>query len=172
MKYQTNPQLGKFINAWGCNLCCILEKVEKSLARFGKAFKFSNPDVVTVYKTAMERGFVQKEVFTEDGEPKDGCTVNNPKAVFNLCAEMFKLPIYCESFRQADADYIPSDGEEEILELKRAGYNGSHFVSGNGNTKSLKDEIEFDPIEGGSRCAREGWIASKRIYTIRKGRHA
>ena len=168
MKYQTNACLGKFINAWGCNICSIMEKVEKTSALYGKPFKFSNSDVGGVYTTAMLRGIVQKEVFTEDGEPEDGCTVNNPKLLFNLCAEMFKLPVFCESFRQADAHYFPAANEEEMLELKRNGYHGSHFVSGNGKPGLLKDEIEFDPIEGGSRCAREGWIASKRIFTIRK----
>lgn len=168
MKYQTNESHGLFINHWGCNLCSIMQKVEKTSAVYGKPFKFSNSDVGGVYLTAMRHGIVQNEVRSEDGEPLDGCTVYNGKALFNLCAEMFSLPVECINMRTESAKYKPKPGEEEILELKRKDMNGSHFVSGNGKQGLLANEIEFDPIEGGSRCARNGWIASKRIYTIKK----
>jgi len=93
IKYQTNTSHGKFINAWGCNICSIMQKVEKGSERFGRRYRFSNSDVGAVYLEAMRRGIVQKEVFSEDGEPLDGCTVYNGKALFNLCAEMFSLPV-------------------------------------------------------------------------------
>ena len=168
MKYQTNPSHGPFINHWGCNLCCIMEKVEVTSARYGRPFKFSNSDVGGVYLTAIRHGIVQKEVRSEDGEPLDGCAVYNGKALFNLCAEMFSLPVECVEMQTEGKYYQPKPNEEEILELKRKGMDGSHFVSGNGKSGVLADEIEFDPIEGGSRCAKEGWIESKRIYTIKK----
>ena len=161
MKYQTNPSHGKFINAWGCNICSIMCKVEITSARYGKPFKFSNSDVGGVYLEAMRRGIVGPETYTEDGEPLDGCVVFNGKALFNLCAEMFNLPVYCESMVQAPASYVPTTGEEEILELRRPDYKGSHFVCGDG-----KGGIQFDPIEGGSKMARFGYVASKRIYRI------
>lgn len=145
-----------------------MEKVEVTSARFGRQFKFSNSDVGGVYITAIRHGIVQKEVRTEDGEPKDGCTVYNGKALFNMCADMFDLPCECIDMRTEGKDYQPKPGEEEILELKRKDMEGSHFVAGNGKPGALADEIEFDPIEGGSKCARVGWIASKRIYTIQK----
>jgi hypothetical protein len=163
LKYQTNESHGPFINHWGCNLCSIMQKVEKTSARYGKPFKFSNSDVGGVYLTAMRHGIVQKEVRSEDGEPLDGCTIYNGKALFNLCADMFSLPVECVEMRTEPKDYKPKPGEEEILELKRDGMKGSHFVSGNG-----KCGIEFDPIEGGSKCAKAGWIESKRIYVIKK----
>ena len=140
-----------------------MEKVEVTSARYGRPFKFSNSDVGGVYLTAIRHGIVQKEVRSEDGEPLDGCTVYNGEALFNLCAEMFSLPVECTEMRTEAKDYKSKSGEEEILELKRKGMEGAHFVSGNG-----KGGIEFDPIEGGSRCAKEGWIESKRIYTIKK----
>ena len=163
MKYQTNESLGPFINHWGCNFCSILEKVEVTSVRYGKPFKFSNSDVGGVYLTAMRHGIVQNEVRSEDGEPLDGCLVYNGKSLFNLCATMFDLPVECVEMRTEGKDYKPKLGEEEILELKRDGMKGSHFVSGNG-----KGGIEFDPIEGGSKCAQVGWIESKRIYVVRK----
>ena len=146
----------------------IMEKVEVTSARFGKPFKFSNSDVGGVYERAKQTGIVQKEVFSEDGEPLDGCTVYNGKALFNLCAAMFDLPVHCESFRLEPATYVVKKGEEEILELRREGKTGSHFVSGTGKPGSLPDIVEFDPIEGGSQSARVGWVASKRILTIKK----
>lgn len=167
MKYQTNPELGPFVNNWGCNIHSVLEKVEKTSARFGRPFKFSNNDVSAVYVSAMRHGIIGPEVKSEDGAPVDGCVVNNGKALFNLCAVMYSLPVRCDDMRTESASYTPISGEEEILELKRAGYSGSHFVAGNGvPSKSLANEIEFDPIEGGSQCAKKGWIASKRIYKI------
>ena len=45
MKFQTNPELGPFINHWGCFFCSILEKVEKST---GWTKHFSNANVVGV----------------------------------------------------------------------------------------------------------------------------
>lgn len=140
-----------------------MEKVEKASARYGKPFKFSNSDVGGVYLTAMRHGIIQKEVRSEDGEPLDGCTVYNGKALFNLCADMFSLPVECTDMRTESKGYKPKPSEEEILELKRDGMKGSHFVSGNG-----RGGIEFDPIEGGSVTARLGWIESKRIYVIKK----
>ena len=116
-----------------------------------------------MYERAKQIGVVQKEVFSEDGEPLDGCTVYNGKALFNLCAAMFDLPVHCESFRLEPATYVVKKGEEEILELRREGKTGSHFVSGDNS-----GGIEFDPIEGGSQSARVGWVASKRILTIKK----
>ena len=145
-----------------------MEKVEVTSARYGRPFKFSNSDVGGVYLTAMRHGIVQKEVRTEDGELLDGCTVYNGKALFNLCAEMFSLPVECTDVRTEAKDYKPKSGEEEILRLERKNMEGAHFVSGNGRVGLLAKEIEFDPIEDGSRCAKEGWIESKRIYTIRK----
>ena len=145
-----------------------MQKVEKASRVAGKPFKFSNSDVGGVYLSAMRHGLVQKEVRSEDGEPLDGCTVYNGKALFNLCADMFYLPVECVEMREEAKDYRPKPGEEEILELKRTGMTGSHFVSGNGKSGPLAKEIEFDPIEGGSVTARLGWIESKRIYVIRK----
>ena len=168
MKYQTNPPLGKFVNKWGCLFCSVLQKVEKSSLRHGKFFKFSNEDVLSVYERAKQIGIVQKEVFSEDGSPLDGCSVYNGKALFNLCAAMFNLPVFCESYRQAEAEYAPSEDEEEILELRRDGKDGSHFVSGTGIAGALPRIIEFDPIEGGSNSARTGWVESKRILVIKK----
>jgi hypothetical protein len=173
MKYQTNPELGQYLNHWGCYIISILEKVEKA----NPGFKFSNSDIDKVYITAMRHGYVSLEV-NRNGNPFDGCTVQNytpdqkwdghgTVGIFNTACDMFGLKNRCISSRHESKNYIPISGEEEILELKRDKYKGSHFVDGNGKANvHLLDEIEFDPIEGGSQCAKLGWIDSKRILKI------
>lgn len=168
MKFQTNSALGEYINRWGCHICSILEKVEILSARIGKPLKFANSDVCAIYQEAMRRGAVQQEVDVA-GKPFDGCSILDGAELFNLACELFSVPLKAVGYRKEGASYVTTPDEEEILELNRGGYNGSHFVSGNGKTGvMLKDEIEFDPIEGGSKCAAVGWIKSKRILTWRK----
>lgn len=164
MKYQTNPELGPFINHWGCLFCSILEKAEKSI---DWERKFSNADVVEVYKKCISLGFISKEVTNDNGVPIGGCWVINAPEVFNTAVEKLGGVMKCTGYRKVESSYVPKLHEEEILCLARKGYGGNHFVSGNGKVfSSLKDEIEFDPWEGGSRCAREGYIDSKRILII------
>lgn len=174
MKYQTNKALGPFLNKWGCHIACILQKVEKAC---GGSKKFTNEDVVTIYKRGIAEGHIQKEEFNPDGTAKIGCLVldkdgsgaSDGEFLFNFGAELLGVSVRAKSYRREKADYVPKQGEEEILELKRHGYNGSHFVSGTNIVGSnWKKEIEFDPIEGGSNCARDGWIESKRILTLTK----
>ena len=162
MKYQTDTALGPFINAWGCFFCSILEKVEKH-----SGYHFSISDITGIYLMGIRYGFIQKEVFDNEGKPKDGCDIIDKVELYNLAANICSLKTKCVGYRKESKDYKLKPGEEEILELKRNGYHGVHFVSGNGNYGvPLKSEIEYDPIEGGSRCAREGWIESKRILVI------
>lgn len=164
MKYQTNPELGPFINHWGCFFCSILEKVEKST---GWYIRFLNENVVGIYSYGVQMGWITKEVL-DGATPKDGCFVLDAPSVYNYAAEMIDIRSRCTGYRKADKLYIPTIGEEEILCLGRAGYNGSHFVAGTGvaHVPEWQKEIEFDPIEGGSRCAKEGFIVSKRILSI------
>lgn len=164
MKFQTNPELGPFINHWGCFFCSILEKVEKST---GWTKHFSNENVVGIYVEGMKRGWITKEVWEND-KPKDGCFVLDAPAVYNYAAEQLGSKWRCTKYRKVDKLYLPYAGEEEILELGRDGYYGSHFVAGTGviHSPDWRDEIEFDPIEGGSQCAKLGFIKSKRILTV------
>lgn len=174
MKFQTNPSLGPFLNHWGCHIHSILSKVEKVC---GGAAKFSNDDVLTVYFRGMSEGWIQREVFDKEGRPLDGCLVlarsekdgtrSCGDLIFNFGAELLGVPFLATGYRKESSEYVPVAGEEEILCLNRKSYSGEHFVSGTGIVGSnWKKEIEFDPIEGGSNCARDGWIASKRILTI------
>ena len=166
MKFQTNPPLGPFINHWGCHFSDILQKVEKT---GGYPKWFSNDDVLTIYYRSMAEGYLQREQFNKNETPLDGCTVQNGDKIFNLGAELLGIPFRATDYRHEAADYVPKAGEEEILELKRKGYNGSHFVSGTNIVGcNWKKEIEFDSVEGGSNCSRDGWIESKRILTIVK----
>jgi len=164
MKFQTNPELGLFINHWGCFFCSILEKVEKST---GWQKHFSNANVVGIYTVCMNMGWITKEEW-DGSTPKDGCFVLDALAVYNYAAEQFGSVWRCTKYRKMDKLYLPYAGEEELLELGRNGYNGSHFVAGTGviHSPDWRDEIEFDPIEGGSQCAKVGFIKSKRILTV------
>lgn len=166
MIYQTNRALGAYINKWGCYLMAIIQKVEKN----GNGLKFNERDILGIYENAKRHGFVSQEVTNRDGTAKDGCYVLEPQILYNMIAEMFGFRTRCLSYRKEDSNGKPNRaiGEEEILELKREGLEGSHFVSGNGkNTKTIPARIEFDPIESGSITARLGWIESVRIFTIR-----
>jgi hypothetical protein len=160
LKYQTNTQLGPFINHWGCHICSILCKVEIR----GKV-KLSNAEVCAIYHEAINAGIVQAEISNELGVPIDGCAVYDGARLFNLAAVAKGVVDRAIDYRHENADYVIKSNEEEILELKRSGYLGSHFVGGTGisNPDHWQGEIEFDPIEGGSQCGRIGYIASKRI---------
>ena len=164
MKFQTNPELGPFINHWGCFFCSILEKVEKST---GWQKHFSNENVVGIYVESMNRGWITKEEW-DGSTPKDGCFVLDAPAVYNYAAEFLGSKFRCTKYSgRVSEKYMPKNGEEEILCLARKGYDGFHFVAGTGKECiPWNGEIEFDPIEGGSKCARLGWIDSKRILTI------
>src|SRR5574344_1219874 len=164
MKYQTNPELGPFINHWGCFLCSILEKVEKST---GWEKHFSNENIVGIYQHGINAGWITKEVW-DGATPKDGCFVLDAPSVYNYAAEFLGVRARCSGYKKVDKTYIPARNEEEILCLGRAGYNGSHFVAGTGvaHVPEWQGEIEFDPIEDGSQCAKLGFIKSKRILTV------
>lgn len=165
MKFQSNPELGPFLNHWGCNVCSILQKVEKKL---GYTFKWTNEQIVEVYKLGIVAGFIQDEVYNKDGSPKDGCDVLDYVGFFNLAAKYANSAWRAKNMRHAEYNYQPLENEEEILELKRDGYAGSHFVTGNNkaNQSPWQKEIEYDGIEGGSQCQKLGWIASKRILVF------
>ena len=173
MKYQTNPELGPFINEWGCFFTSGLEKVEKST---GWTKHFSNPNVVGIYQYCMEQTFryydgtIKPWISAEEwdgSKPKNGCFIWNLPAVYNYAAEFLGSHYRCTGYKKVDKLYVPKRNEEEILCLGRDGYNGTHFVSGTGVKETpWQGEIEFDPIEGGSQCAKKGFIESKRILTI------
>ena len=166
MIYQTNRALGAYINKWGCFLVAIIQKVEKN----GNGLTFNERDILGIYENAKRHGFVSQEEANKDGTAKDGCYILEPQMLYNMVSEMFGFSTRCLSYRKEDANYIPDTikGEEEILELKRDGMSGSHFVSGNGKkSKTVIGRIEFDPIESGSITARRGWIESIRIFQTR-----
>ncbi len=162
MKFQTNPELGLFINHWGCFYCSILEKVEKS-TKWTR--HFSNDDVVKVYKDCIASGMISPEQW-KNNKPSDGCFVYNAPGVYNYAAKFLESKARCTGYKKVNKNYKPLSGEEEILCLNRKGYNGSHFVAGTNVAGILKEEIEFDPIEYGSNCAKRGFIQSKRILSI------
>jgi len=175
MKWQTNDPLGPFINNWGCFFHSDLEKVEKTL---NWQHRFTNEQILEIYHYGMSHTFryadgttkpwISPEVYSGGGIPLDGCFIWNAPGIFNIGAEMLGSKARCAKYSGCiSAKYLPKRNEEELLCLERHGYDGSHFVAGT-NKPGIpwQNEIEFDPIEGGSNCARLGWIDSKRILTI------
>ena len=164
MKWQTNEELGPFINHWGCFFCSILEKVEKAT---GYTLHFSNEMIVGIYVYGMRQGWITKEEY-KNNIPANGCFVLDAPALYNYAAQQLGVKTTCTKYSGRVSDkYAPKAGEEEILCLARKGYDGFHFVDGTNKAATpWQGEIEFDPIEGGSNCARAGWIDSKRILTI------
>lgn len=140
------------------------------MEKHAKGYRITNDDVKRAYMTAMRHGVIQNEVFDRDGKPIDGCDILDHMEFYNLSAVLFGIRSRCLEYRWEPADYKTKPGEEEILELKRSGVKGSHFVCGNGSYGvPVKARIEFDPIEGGSNSARDGWIESVRILVIKDG---
>ena len=81
------------------------------------------------------------------------CYINDPPA-------LLKLAIGGEwAVRHELADYIPVEGEREILRFERVitGATLSHFVVGDG-----KGKVAYDPL-GKSQTVRLGKLVSKRI---------
>jgi len=162
MKFQDDVNLGPYINLWGCDFCSILRLVE---VKSSGTFEWDYPGILEVYRQGMDQNYVQKEVANPDGTPKDGCSVYDFGSLFNMASEYAKVLAVCGGEFYAEHDYQITGNDAEILELKRDGHAGSHFVLGNGkiNLVVWQSEIAFDPITGGSQTARLGWIASKRI---------
>ncbi len=161
--YQTSPELGVFINKWGCNFMsiCYLAAV---------FIKKSIPvaEVLRVYQVSMKLGYLQKEVIGPTGQPEDGCEVHNYIEIFRLFGGK------CKAFKSEGMSYVPREGELEILRCRRAGHAGYHFMAGNGvpDQTRWQNEIAFDPIEShfdgtntihGSWTQFDGEIVDKRI---------
>jgi hypothetical protein len=162
--HQTDKELGPYINKWGCFLISILRLVEKN----GTGYTFRAHDILKIYENAMRHELVSREVKDSDGSPKDGCTILEQRGLYNMAAEMYGFNTRCLNYYWRPADYQKQTGEDEILELKRSGVKGSHFVTGNGSFGvPVLNRIEFDPIAGGSVTARRGWIESIRIFQTR-----
>ncbi len=164
MIHQTDRALGAYINKWGCFLISILRLVEKN----SNGYTFQARDILKIYENAMRHELVSREVKDSDGNPKSGCYILNQRGLYNMATEMYGFNTRCLNYYWRPADYQKQTGEDEILELKRDGMAGSHFVTGNGSFGvPVLNRIEFDPIAGGSITARLGWIKSVRIFQTR-----
>lgn len=171
MLYQTNPKFGLYLNRWGCYFFSLLQKVTCH-----GGVEISEAQALTIYTKSMTAGAISLEIHddpTTKQDETDGVTILQPAVVFNIAASEVGAQCRCRGVRKEPADVLPGPGEDEILELRKHDRPGQHFVAGTGvNPKPgrpWQDEIEFDPIEGGSNSAKIGYIASKRIMTIQGG---
>lgn len=150
MLRQTDKMLPDAIHNWGCYFMSVLYHAEVRRKKM-----FQADEVLSVYKSAMATGIVGKEVYDKDGTLTDGCFVNDPVALFNLCG----VPV--KSIVKMDAKYKAQPGEYEILcYFRPAGATNkehTHFVPGYNGTPA------WDPIDN-SNTVRFGYIKSKRIF--------
>jgi hypothetical protein len=148
MIFQTNPKLGSVINHFGCYMCSQLYLVEK----YSK-IPMTVEGVMTIYNTAIKTVFDPK---TKKMVIGDECFVNDAQSLLKLAGGK-----NLKALGTKPASYIPTKDEVEILCMYNPKTDFTHFVVGNGQSK-----VEFDPIGGGSRTAREGYVKSKRIFAI------
>jgi hypothetical protein len=156
---QDDPKLPLAVNKWGCYFTAI---VFHSGVKRGK--EFATDEIEAIYKSAMATGIIGKEVF-KDGVLIDGCFINDPVALFNLCGVRVQL------VRRADAGAVSGPGEIEISHFHRdantpRGMNNSshdHFVATRYNTETKLTEVIYDGL-GKSNTVRYGFLKSKRIF--------
>lgn len=105
-------------------------------------------DAVQMFLEAVHAGIV-----------RDDCYVVDP-------AELMRM-LYGGrwAWRKEGPDYLPTDGEFEILRFERAtpGYIFSHFVVGDGTGR-----VGYDPL-GESKTVAGGNLVSKRILKLIMG---
>lgn len=146
MVLQTDKELGAFINEWGCYFCSLLAVAEEQRKKV-----FEAHEVMSIYLAAMHVGIISKEVWDENGRPKDGCTVLDPDALLRLAGGK-------GSVRKVDGSgYKAATGEWQILRFHNQRTGFSHFVLGDGNGK-----VRFDPL-GHSVTVKEGRVVDQRI---------
>ncbi len=150
MLYQTDDRLNKYINEFGCLFCSVLFKVEK---RTRPTNPFSADEILAIYNSGMANGVIGPEKSDGQGNPVDGCYINDLNALLNLAGA-----------GNASFDVNPGSGDifwpvgsgvmhnEECIQRwhnPRTGF--THFVCG-----AQTGDVEWDPIEGGSVTVREG----------------
>lgn len=124
-----------------------------------KAGKAEDPvEVEAIYHSAVMTGIVGKEVW-KDGVLVDGCFVQDPVALFNLCG------VRVGSVAKLGADYKAKPEEIEIQlwhrdadtpkGMKNAAHD--HFVLADAG------KVVYDGL-GQSNTVRYGFLKSKRIF--------
>lgn len=133
--------IAKTIGEKGCYYFSILHIIKSE----EEALSFYN--TLTAWRPGRDKPIMDKD-----------CFINDPAALLKL-VDGGEWDI-----RYEPAEYMPVDGEFEILRFERVitGATLSHFVVGDG-----KGKVAYDPL-GNSQTVRLGKLVSKRIAKRRK----
>lgn len=152
MYKQTDRRFSPIIQDFGCYFMCILYIVEKYYLKRDMTIS----EIQDIYMQGVAKHDIDPEEWYDD-RTVDGCYIRYPVLFIQLVLDYFNLPfdvISCNISTIAHKDCF------NILYLVR-GEGVHHFVVGT----SMSD-IEWDPWDGGSRCAKEGRIESVRCIHI------
>lgn len=150
---QDDKSLPKAINNWGCYFMSVIFLAGKKLGKV-----FDAIEIESIYRSAMMTGIIGNENY-KDGVLIDGCYINDPVALFQLCG------VAVGSVRRDTANYKATVNELEIQHWRRdantpRGYTNAahdHFVA------AIDGKIAYDGL-GASNTCRLGYLKSKRIF--------
>jgi hypothetical protein len=129
----------------------MMQAIAKTIGEKG-CYYFSLLHLVGAEDKALEV-YPPAVAFGKEQIMKPDCYINDPASLLTLVAGG------SWSVRHETADYMPVEGEMEILRFERVttGATLSHFVVGDG-----KGKVAYDPL-GNSQTVRLGKLVSKRI---------
>lgn len=138
--YQTDTEFESDIRHYGCYLLSLCFQLDRLLGLGIMDHKI----IETLYNLEGRDGDIGAE-----------CFIQNPQGICDRIANG-KVK-YIGRFMK---DYVCMPNEFEILHFYNPNTEFGHFVAG------FKGTVIYDPIQGGSRTVREGYLESKRIYTL------
>ena len=145
MIHQTDAKFPDDIRHYGCYMLALLYQIEEKL----KTPLMTYNRVKEIFATEQAKGNIGAECFLTDPQ----------RLVDDL------VPGKLTFKGKVAADYKTSIWEFEIQCWYNPKTDFHHFVAG-GDPAACPKGVAYDPIEGGSRTVREGYLESKRIFDI------
>jgi hypothetical protein len=140
MIYQTDPEFEPDIQRFGCYFISLLFQLNRL---FGVPF-LDHKVIESIYQ--------HEEIDLDMGKES---YMQNPQGIVD-----FIIPHKVKYIGYQDGGYICFTNEFAIQCWYNKATDFHHFVAEIGGI------VGYDPIEGGSRTVREGYLESKRIYQI------
>jgi hypothetical protein len=139
--YQTDAEFPPDIRSYGCYFLSLLFQLDR-LFSLG----------------IMDHKIIQAiyEAESKDFDLGPECYISNPKGLANHVARG-----KTDFLGRFDRFYVCRENEFEVCRWFNPNTDFGHFVAGDG-----KGNVIYDPIEGGSRTVREGYLESKRIFQV------
>lgn len=141
MIYQTDEEFPPDIQHYGCYFLSLLFQIDRVL-------------LLGIMDHKIIRSIYDAESADFDIGPE--CYMANPQGLANYVA-----PKRIEFLGKFERFYMCKEGEFEVCRWTNPATDFGHFVGGDGG-----GNVIYDPIEGGSRTVREGYLESKRIFKI------